>query len=260
MKDTDNTAGSRKIMIMGATSGIGLELTRCLAGKGWTVGAAGRRTEALDSLVRSYPGKVIPARINIGDPEASEAMKALAEKMGGMDIYCHLAGTGYDNPSLDPSMEMLTVKTNVEGFTRMTGAAYRWMRDSNSGRGRIAAVTSVAGTDGIGMMASYSASKSYQQAYLRALDQLSRLEHQDIRITDIRPGWIRTPLLDGQTAATMEMTLPYAVKRIARAIIRGKRVAVIDWRWNLLAGLWRLVPHWLWVKLPVRARGLKKSL
>ena len=110
------------------------------------------------------------------------------------------------------------------------------------------------------MMASYSASKSYQQAYLRALDQLSRLEHLDIRITDIRPGWIRTPLLDGQTAATMEMTLPYAVKRIARAIIRGKRVAVIDWRWNLLAGLWRLVPHWLWVKLPVRARGLKKSL
>ena len=149
MKDTDNTAGSRKIMIMGATSGIGLELTRCLAGKGWTVGAAGRRTETLDSIARSYPGKVIPARIDIGDPEAPAAMMALAAKMGGMDIYCHLAGTGYDNPSLDPSMEMLTVKTNVEGFTRMTGAAYRWMRDCNGGRGRIAAVTSVAGADAV---------------------------------------------------------------------------------------------------------------
>lgn len=49
----------------------------------------------------------------------------------------------------------------------------------------------------------------------------------------------------------MTMRLPYAVPKVLKALQRRKRVAVIDWRWNLLVGLWRLIPNALWVKIPM---------
>lgn len=248
----------RKILIAGATSGIGLALAREMARRGWAVGAAGRHTAALLPLEKEFPGRVFAGYLDICSADAPAAMERLIALMGGMDVYCHMAGTGFDNPLLEPEAELLTVRTNVEGFTRMVGAAYRWMLRNNGGRGRIAAVTSVAGTDGISNMASYCASKCYQQTYLRALGQLARAEDNGIRFTDIRPGWVRTPLLEQGAGPAMEMALPYAVGRIARAIENGRRVAVVDWRWNLAVGLWRLVPRWLWVRLPLRVSGLKK--
>lgn len=241
-----------KILIMGATSGIGLQLAREFASRGWMVGAAGRDTGALDILREEWPENVATRRIDVNDPDAAMEMGTLIGEMGGLDTYLHVAGIGFDNPSLEASKELATMETNVVGFTRMVGAAYRWLRDHNGGRGRIAAVTSVAGTDGIGQLAAYSASKRCQQAYLRALDQLSRLEGLAIRVTDIRPGWIRTPLLDDSRRYPMLMGKENAARKIFRAIEGGRRVAVIGWRWNILVGLWRLLPGWLWVRLPVR--------
>ena len=77
-----------------------------------------------------------------------------------------------------------------------------------------------------------------------------------IRFTDIRPGWVRTPLLDNNQNYPMIMQLPYAVKRIIKAVRHNRRVAVIDWRWNLLVGLWRLVPDCIWVRLPIKVSSL----
>ena len=63
------------------------------------------------------------------------------------------------------------------------------------GGGHLAAISSIAGTKGLGAAAAYSASKRYQNTYLDALAQLSRMQRLDIRITDIRPGFVDTPLL-----------------------------------------------------------------
>lgn len=241
----------KKILIMGATSGIGLQLAGQFASKGWMVGAAGRSEQPLRRLASLYPGNIRWRVIDINATEAPEGMEALVEEMGGMDVYFHVAGIGYDNLPLRGREEIAEMETNVVGFTRMVGAAFRWFRDRNGGAGHIAAVTSVAGTNGIGRMAAYSASKSCQQVYIRALEQLCVIEKLGIRFTDIRPGWIRTPLLDDDSDYPMLMSLPYAVGKIVRAVERRRRVAVVDWRWNLLVGLWRLVPNWLWVRLPV---------
>ena len=109
----------------------------------------------------------------------------------------------------------------------------------------------MAGTKGIGHLASYSASKKFQQTYLQALEQLATIEKLQIRFSDIRPGWVRTPLLDPDQNYPMVMDVEYAAPRILKAIRRKARVAVVDWRWNLLVGLWRLVPNALWVKIPM---------
>lgn len=167
-----------------------------------------------------------------------------------MDVYFHISGIGYENTALNLRDELSTMETNVVGFTRMMVTVYRYFRDTGM-PGQIAAVTSVAGTNGIGRLASYSSTKRFQQTYMRALNQLATIDGLDIRFTDIRPGWIRTPLLDPSEQYPMTMRLPYAVPKIINAVLRRKRVAVVDWRWNILVGLWRLIPNALWVKMPI---------
>lgn len=240
----------KKILIMGASSGIGRKVAEEFASRGIMVGAAARNKKALVELRRKYPETVVTEEIDIDEKNASDKMLGLIKKMGGMDIYFHVSGIGYNNPPLDPEREVDIVMTNACGFARMISSAYRYFRD-NGGKGQIVALTSVAGTNGIGKMAAYSASKKFDQTYLVALEQLAMEEDVDIKFTDIRPGWVRTPLLSDEKEYPMEMTLDYVVPQIVRAIVKHPRVAVIDWRFNLLVGLWRLLPNALWTRMSI---------
>ncbi len=247
----------KKILIMGASSGIGRRVAEALASRGIMVGAAARNKKALEELKKRYPETIEIEQVDINHKDAPSKMYDLIKKMGGMDIYFHVSGIGYSNPPMDPEREVDIVMTNACGFARMVSTAYRYFRD-NGGKGQIVALTSVAGTNGIGQMAAYSASKKFDQTYLVALEQLALEESLKINFTDIRPGWVRTPLLSDEKEYPMEMTLDYVVPQIIRAIVRHPRVAVIDWRYNLLVGLWRLLPNALWIKmrLPSLDEGL----
>ena len=64
-------------------------------------------------------------------------------------------------------------------------------------------------------------------------------------ITDIRPGFVDTALIVGHTYP-LEMSLDYVAPRLERAMLAGRRVAVIDSRWAVVTALWRLVPACLW--------------
>ncbi|MDE6287069.1 MAG: SDR family NAD(P)-dependent oxidoreductase [Muribaculaceae bacterium] len=240
----------RRVVVMGASSGIGLQVARALAAAGVRVGLAARRTQQLEALKQEYPSLVECAAIDVNDSDAPARLMALIGELGGMDIYFHAAGIGVPNPGMDPDEEARVISTNAAGFARMLAAAYNYFRTSGH-TGRIAAITSVAGTKGIGTMAAYSASKRCASTYMEALGQLAREEKVPVKFTDIRPGWIDTPLLTPGTRHAMEMTPQYAVPLIIRAIARGGRVAVVDWRWRMLVALWRLLPSWLWVRLKV---------
>lgn len=240
----------KNVVIMGASSGIGLELAEMLASRGVKVGLAARHTETLRRMSQKYPELVEYASIDVTHRDAPHKLEELAERLGGMDIYIHVSGIGCENPDLDPEREAEMVKTNSEGFARMLSAAYRYFR-SVGRRGQIAAVTSVAGTKGIGRMAAYSASKAFAQHYMVALEQLSNAEKAGITFTDIRPGWVRTPLLNDGEIYPLEMDVDYAARLALKAIVRKERVAVIDWRWNILVGLWRKIPDSLWIRLQI---------
>lgn len=241
----------KRVVIMGASSGIGYAVAEALASRGVKVGVAARRTESLEKLKEKYPENVECLSIDITDPDAKERLAILIGRLGGMDIYFHVAGIGYENLYLDPEREVEVINTNATSFARMICCAYRYFRDERGGKGQIAALTSVAGTNGIGRLSAYSASKKFDQAYLVALEQLSNAEGNDIVFTDIRPGWVRTPLVDPDRKYPMEMTVNYVLPKILRAIVRKKRVAVIDWRFNFLVGAWRCIPNCVWTRLNI---------
>lgn len=243
----------KRIIIVGASSGIGRRVASDFARWGWQVGIAARRLDRLQEIAGQYPANVVCRSMDVTASDAVERFYDLIELNGGADVVLYAAGVGWSNPQLYLQNDMSTVDVNVAGFTRIVNAAYRYFRDTpGDRRPQIAAITSVAATKGLGVSAAYSASKRYCQTYLQALDQLARMQRVALDITDIRPGFIRTPLLKEGRNYPLLMDLDYAAPRIELAILWRRRVQVIDWRWNLAVGLWRMIPACLWTRLPVK--------
>lgn len=237
-----------KAVVVGASSGIGREIARRLIDDGWTVGVAARRVALLEPLRALAPERVTAAFVDVTADDAPAALDALADAIGGMDLYVHVAGAGKRNATLCGATETATVDVNAAGFCRMTGQAYRYFAER--GRGHIAVISSIAGTRGLGAAPAYSATKAFQCTYIEALSQLARMRKLNITFTDIRPGFVDTALIAGDNYP-MTMDVRRVADRAVSAIYGKKEVTVIDWRWSILTFFWKLVPHVLWRRMRI---------
>ena len=232
----------RRAIVVGASSGIGLEVARILKERGWIVGVAARRQERLAEFE-------VSAQIDVTSEDAGERLMRLVERLGGMDLYFHASGIGKQNRELHEDIELRIMETNAIGFTRMVGTAYRYM--ASHGGGHIAVISSIAGTKGLGPAPAYSATKALQNTYIEALEQLANARKLNIRFTDLRPGFVDTDLLRPDSANDYQhypvILDPTAVAHdIVRSIERRRHVRVIDWRWRIITAAWRLIPRCLW--------------
>ena len=246
---------TKNIIIIGASSGLGKEATRQFAQMGYTIGIAARNIDALNELQKEYPQSIVAtSQIDVTAPDAGEKLLALIEKIGGVDTLLLASGIGNQNPSLDTSIELNTVKTNVFGFTQIVDTTFNYFRSRshNEVPGQIAVISSIAGTMGLGIAPSYSATKRYQRHYIDALEQLAHFEKVNVIFTDIRPGFVDTPLLRNSKKFPMLMSVDYATPRIVKAIIKKKRIAIIDWRWRLVVAFWHLIPRCIWRYIPAK--------
>lgn len=240
----------RKIIVIGASSGIGRQVALDFARGGWRVGIAARSEERLKEMKSQYPDRIAYSVIDVTADDAPRRFLDLIELIDGMDVLLMSAGVGWLNPQLQNDIDTQTVAVNCSGFVRIIDAAYNYYKSTASAdRGHIAAITSVAGTKGIGIAASYSASKRFQSTYIDALEQLACQEGVAVDFTDLRPGFIDTPLLNGNHDLPMTMSLGYAVPLVERAILHRRRVAYIDWRWGVVTALWRALPRAAWKRI-----------
>lgn len=242
-----------KIIVVGASSGIGQRIAEHYAAEGWMTGVCARREEPLRSMAEQFGGRVSYRILDVTAPDSARSFRDFVDSMGGVDVVVYAAGCGWNNPDLDTAKDERTVDTNVVGFTRIINTAFDIFKTrgaSTMARGQIAAITSIAGAKGIGISATYSATKRYQWTYLESLAQLARIQDVSVDITDIRPGFIDTPLLDTATRRyPMLMSLDHAVPLILKAIRRRRHVAVIDRRWAVVTALWRRIPRFIWRRL-----------
>ena len=183
----------KKAIIIGATSGIGQEVARILVQQGWRIGIAGRREDVLLHMQQAVPGQIEIQCLDVTKNDAALRLNELIDRLGGMDLFLLSSGVGFQNRSLEPEIELNTARTNVEGFIRMVTAAFHHFK--KTGGGHIAVISSIAGTKGLGVAPAYSATKRFQNTYIDALAQLSRMQRLNIRFTDIRPGFVATDLL-----------------------------------------------------------------
>jgi short-subunit dehydrogenase len=238
---------NKKAIIVGASSGIGMEVARLLIADGWYLGVAARREEPLQELKATAPERVEIMTIDITQPDAGEQLLSLISRLGGMDLYFHASGIGKQNRTLEADIELSTMDTNAVGFTRMIGTAYRYF--AQQGEGHIAAITSIAGTKGLGPAPAYSATKALQATYLQALEQQSRQRNLAICFTDIRPGFVDTALLSGTFKYPMLMKPDAVARSIVHSIYRKRHVRVIDARYRVMTFFWRLIPNWIWRRM-----------
>ena len=214
-------------------------MARLLKQEGWTLGVAARRVELLKAI-----GDVEVAEIDVTSEDATERLRQLIEKIGGMDLFFYASGIGKQNRELKEDIELATMNTNAMGFTRMIGEAYRYF--ASQGKGHIAAITSIAGTKGLGPAPSYSATKAMQNVYLQALEQQAHAKGLNIHFTDIRPGFVDTALLAGDFHYPMLLQPQKVAQEIVYAINHRQHIRIIDWRYRLLTALWRRIPRCLW--------------
>lgn len=242
----------KRAIIIGATSGIGLAVARQLSRKGWQIGIAGRRQQLLQEIQRQDLNIVATQCIDVTSEDAVEGLKTLIGKTGGMDLYFHSSGIGYQNPLLDFEKEMNTVQTNAVGFTRMVLTAFKYYQEHSEIKGHIAVISSIAGTKGLGAAPSYSSTKRYVNHYLECLVQLSHIKGmKNLTISDIRPGFVRTPLLKDGGDYPFQLDVEKVAAEIIRGLEKKKSIITVDWKYRIIVFFWRLVPRWIWVRMNV---------
>ena len=238
--------GMNRAIVIGATSGIGRELVRQLAGAGYTVGAAGRRDNLLLELQKEFPDKIHVKRIDVVQPEAMGLLKELIAAMGGTDLLIISSGTGFINRELEWAKERETIDVNVYGFAAMCNVAFEYFREK--GAGHIVGISSLSAIRGSGEGPAYNASKAFASNYLEGLRQNAVKQKLPLTVTDIQCGLVDTAMAKGEGLFWVAPPAK-AAGQILDAIRKKKDHAYITKRWRIIALLLKALPGWLYCRI-----------
>jgi len=240
----------RRVIITGASSGIGAALARAYAARQTTLGLVARRADALKDLAARF---FTPHEIYALDVRDSAAMRAAAHAFialyGSPDIV--IANAGVSTGTLTELPEDLAAfkdvfDINVLGMVNTFQPFIDAMRAA--GGGTLVGIASVAGYRGLPGAAAYSASKAAAISYLESLRV--ELRASGIKVITICPGYIATPM-----TAKNPYPMPFMLSadQAARAMLdiidSGKTFAVIPWQMAIVARVLRVLPNWLYDRL-----------
>lgn len=236
----------QRILIIGATTGIGRELARLYAAAGNRVGVTGRRREMLETLRQEYPEQVLIACFDATAENAPGELAELTQRLGGLDLLIFNAGWGDLSDTLDWNIDKPTVDINVNAF--LAAIHFGWNYFTRQGHGHLVTISSIAGIRGNRHSPAYSAAKSFQRIYFEGLYIKARKKRIPLYLTDIRPGFVDTKMAKGPVAFWVAPPQK-AARQIIRAIGYRCRVAYITRRWRIIAILFRWLPGWLYYRI-----------
>lgn len=244
----------QRVIITGASAGIGAALARRYAGSGATLGLIARRKTALERVAATANTRCEIYPLDVRDAAALAAAACdFIAKHGCPDIVIANAGislgtlTGHaeDIPAFQ---EVLDV--NVMGVVKAFQPFLACMRQR--GHGVLAGIASVAGYRGLPGAGAYAASKAAAITYLESLRV--ELRGSGVRVVTVCPGFIATQMTEGNPyPMPFLMSADDAAAQIASLIARGKAFAVIPWQMAIAARLLRLLPDRLFDRLFARA-------
>ena len=218
----------KTVIVAGATSGLGLGVARCFAGRGANVVLVGRRAELAAQLAREIGETALGVGADIADPaQVATAISAALDRFGSLDINVNTAGiqgfvplVGSDGTPTDVAQFTRMWTTNVVGtFNMMSRAAAVMLTnepDADGERGVIINTSSDAAQDGTAGMLGYAATKAALIGM--TLPAAREFAGRGIRVNTIIAGGFDTPILDvtGRAAAEGQIRLFANPRRLGK--------------------------------------------
>jgi uncharacterized protein len=238
-------------LITGASSGIGLELTRLLARDGYDVVLVARSEAKLRELARELESQHgVSARVVVRDLAVPNSAQDVFEAAGAVDVLINNAGYGlagsFTETDLRKELEMIQV--NIAALTHLTKLFLQPMIARRSGR--ILNVASTAAFQPGPLMAVYYATKAYVLSFSEAI--ADELRDSGVTVTALCPGPTATGfagVAGMESSRLFKISKPMDSAAVARfgyeAMKRGKRVAIPGIRNKLLTQSIRISPRWM---------------
>ncbi|MGH8631570.1 MAG: SDR family oxidoreductase [Burkholderiales bacterium] len=247
-------AETPRVVITGASSGIGRALAREYARRGAILGLVGRRRDALEELAASLPVRCLVYAADVRDAMVlSAAARHFMQRAGTPDIVIANAGISAGNDSAEAADNAVFEEILATNVTGMMLSFQPFLETMKRRRGGVlAGMASVAGFRGLPGASAYSASKAAAISYLESLRV--ELRGSGIRVVTICPGYIATPMTAGNRYP-MPFLMPAdaAARSIVVAIDRGSRFHVLPWQMALVGWLLRRLPRPLYDRAFARA-------
>lgn len=247
----------RRVLITGASSGIGAELSRLFVERGDTVIGCARSESDLDALARRIgEDSFHSVSLDVTDAASAEVAVGMVEdKHGPIDMAVLNAGTYKPTPvnGFDAEDVQAMINVNVLGVSNMLAALMPRMIERRTGH--LALMSSVAGFRGLPMAAGYSASKAAVIAMGESLK--AELDGFGVKLQVICPGFVKTPLTEQNT-----FPMPYlmdvedAADRIMRGLETERFEISFPRRFAMQLHLLRMMPDRLYFPLIKKAVGL----
>ncbi|HEY3075081.1 MAG TPA: SDR family oxidoreductase [Burkholderiales bacterium] len=239
----------KRVVITGASSGIGEALARYYASADCVLGLIARRPP-----VASLPGTVVPYQLDVRDDAALvAAAEDFTRRFGAPELVIANAGmsAGTASESIEDVAKLRRVlEVNVVGMAASLAVFAPAMR--RAGRGTLACIASVAGFRGLAGNGAYSASKAAARIWTESLR--TELYGSGVSVVCICPGYVDTPLTRVNSfRMPFLLSADEAAPRIARAIAARRRLAVIPWQMALVSIVLRAMPGGLFDRLASRA-------
>ncbi|KAL3480501.1 hypothetical protein BJX99DRAFT_266436 [Aspergillus californicus] len=207
---------SRVAIIAGATSGIGVDLARDLAKRGWKIACVGRRREAGEALLETIPGhnaRFFPADVS-NYVEYASVFREVHKLWGHIDALCANAGIVdtssiyiYDwrNKSVEdipPAPELDVVDINYKGVVYGTQLATHFMRHNPQPGGRIVITGSIGAVFPHRTYPVYCGTKAAVNHFVRGVAPLLK-QKENILINIVMPGAVHTPIVPPEMMAAV---------------------------------------------------------
>jgi short-subunit dehydrogenase len=238
----------QKILITGASSGLGAGMARAFAAKGRDLALCARRLDRLDELkaelTERHPGiTVAVAALDVNDHEqVPKVFAELEDQLGGIDRIIVNAGIGKGAPLGSGKLwaNKQTIETNLVAALVQIETAVEMFK--NAGGGHLVLISSVLGNKGVpGVKAAYAASK----AGVSSLGESLRAEYPSgpIKVTVLEPGYIESEMTAKSGSTMLLVDNETGTKAMVNAIERETgRAAVPWWPWAPLVQLMKVLP------------------
>ncbi len=235
----------KRAIIVGASSGFGAALARRLATEGHDLGLASRRLPELERLAaelkEQHEVRAFAVKHDVKQTErALETLEDLTRRLEGLDLFVYNTGIMHpqDPGRYEPEEDLETLQVNLLGAVAwITPVAQRFAR---AGEGHIVGVGSIAGERGRRALPAYAASKAGLHTFLEGVR--NRVSRHGVSVTTLKPGQIRTAMLDNAARVRGPIDPQRAAALAWRAIRRRKQVAYVPGRWALVALVIRNIP------------------